>query len=111
MPCILLPSKALKDGVVARLGLRLDQRTIALHKRTCTCRYNENQGYYGVLLSLLLHYDTERGLGEEECLKTLSEARNQDILGQDQMKPSLRILIKHHLQRSPCLATTPGTLL
>ena len=53
VPCILSPSKALKDGAVARLGLELDQRTIALHKRTCTCRYNGNQGYYGLLLSLL----------------------------------------------------------
>ena len=50
-----------------------------------------------------LHYDTESGLGEEEYLKTLSEARNQDILGQDQiMKPSPGILTKPHLQRSPC---------
>ena len=28
-----------------------------------------------------LHYDTECGLGEDEYLKTFSEARNQDILG------------------------------
>ena len=33
-----------------------------------------------------LHYDTECGLGEDEYLKTFSEARNQDILGKDQMK-------------------------
>ena len=51
-----------------------------------------------------LHYDTECGLGEEEYLKTFSEARKQDILGKDQMKPSPRILIKHHLQRSPSSA-------
>ena len=58
-----------------------------------------------------LHYDIEHRLGEEEYFKTLSEARNQDILGQDQMKPSPGILIKPHLQRSPCEAATPGTLL
>lgn len=58
-----------------------------------------------------LHYDTECELGEDEYLKTFSEARNQDILGKDQMKPSPRILIKPHLQRSPCLAATSGTLL
>ena len=52
VPCILSPLKALKDGAVARLGLELDQRTIALRKRTCTCRYNGNEGYYGLLLSL-----------------------------------------------------------
>lgn len=52
VPCILSPSKALKDGAVARIGLELDQRTIVLHKRTCTCRYSAHQGYYGLLLSL-----------------------------------------------------------
>ena len=64
-----------------------------------------------LIFSFHWHYDTESGLGEEEYLKTLSEARNQDIRGQDQMKSSPGILIKPHLQRSPCLAATPGTLL
>ena len=50
-----------------------------------------------------LNYDTESGLGEEKYLKTLSEARNQDILGQDQNNETIPgILIKPHLQRSPC---------
>ena len=47
-----------------------------------------------------LHYDTESGLGEEEYLKTLSEARNQDILGQDQNNET----IPRNLNQTPFAA-------
>lgn len=88
------------------------ENIFALHM--CTCSHNENQGYFGLLLSLRIAfcYDTECGLREEECLNTSPKARNQDILGQDQMKSSpLGNLMKPHLQRSSCLAATPGPLL